>query len=299
LLLDEAGGDAEVYGEIGIRSAHAALGYWRQPEMTRSAFLPDPEGGTKRVYRTGDMGRLLSDGSIVFIGRKDFQVKIRGMRIELGEIESVLGQHAGVWEAVVIAREEVDSEGGLRIADSEDANPKSKIESLESAEKRLVAYVVCNDGQALTVDELRGFLKQKLPDYMVPSAFVFLDSLPLTLNGKVNRKALPAPDATRPELGRELVAPRTPVEEALAGIWAKVLKLERVGVRDNFFDLGGHSLLATQVMSRVRSVLKIELPLRDLFEFPTIAGLGERIETVIWAAKSREATSGEREEIRL
>jgi acyl carrier protein len=253
LLLDQAGRRAEVYGEIGIRSAHVALGYWQRPEMTGAAFVADPEGGAKRIYRAGDMGRLLPDGSIGFLGRKDFQVKIRGFRIELGEVEAVLSQHPGVRESIVLVRED------------------------QPGEKRLVGYVVLHQKQGLAIDELRSFLKQKLPDYMVPSAFVMLEALPLTPNGKVDRRSLPAPDQTRPELWEAFVAPRTPVEELLAGIWAEVLKLERVGVYDNFFDLGGHSLLAIQVVSRLRVAFQVELPLRSLFEAPTIAGLAVAI----------------------
>jgi acyl carrier protein len=147
----------------------------------------------------------------------------------------------------------------------------------QPGEKRLVGYVVLHQKQGLTIDELRSFLKQKLPDYMVPSAFVMLEALPLTPNGKVDRRSLPAPDQTRPELWEAFVAPRTPAEELLAGIWAEVLKLERVGVYDNFFDLGGHSLLAIQVVSRLRVAFQVELPLRSLFEAPTIAGLAVAI----------------------
>ncbi|MFQ5853582.1 MAG: amino acid adenylation domain-containing protein, partial [Candidatus Binatia bacterium] len=253
LLLDEAGEQAELYGEIGIRSAHVALGYWQKPELTKAAFLPDPDCGAKRIYRTGDMARLLPDGSIGFVGRKDFQIKIRGFRIELGEIEAVLGQHPAVLENVVISRED------------------------ESGEKRMVAYVVGNQDPAPTASELRGFLKEKLPDYTVPSSFVMLDSLPLTPNGKIDRRSLPAPDTARPELEGTFVAPRTAVEEKLARIWSEVLSVEQLGIYDNFFELGGHSLLATQVLSRVRNACHVELPLRTLFEKPTIGELAEVI----------------------
>jgi hypothetical protein len=177
----------------------------------------------------------------------DDQVKIRGYRIELREIEAVLGQHPTVQETVVLARE--DSPG----------------------DKRLVAYVVTSVGP-VEINALRDFLKQKLPDYMVPSAFVFLDAVPLTPNGKVDRQALPAPDQSRPDLENAFVAPRTAVEKVLAKIWSGILKLERVGIYDNFFELGGHSLLATQVMSRIHKALQVESPLRTLFETPTIAG---------------------------
>jgi acyl carrier protein len=183
----------------------------------------------------------------------DSQVKIRGYRIELGEIETVLSQHPAVLEAVVVAQN-------------------------DALDKRLVAYVVHRPGTDISVNELRGFLKHKLPDYMVPSVFVVLDALPLTPNGKIDRKALPAPDQSRPELEQGFVAPRTPVEELLTGIWAEVLKVEKVGIHDNFFDLGGHSLLATQVISRIRTPFRIDVPLRRLFEAPTVAGLAQAIQ---------------------
>lgn len=254
LLLNEAGEQTEIYGEIGIRSDHLAPGYWQNPEITEAAFFPDPEGGTKQIYRTGDMGRLLSDGSIAFTGRKDFQVKIRGIRIEPGEIEAALGQHPEVRECVVLAREDI----------------------LDG--KRLVVYIVVNQQRAPSTHDLRSFLKQKLPDYMVPSAFVYLDALPRTPNGKVDRKALPSPDQSVIGLEESYVAPRSSVEEILVGIWVDVLKLERVGIHDNFFELGGHSLLATQVISRLRNAIQIELPLRALFEAPTIASLAKGVE---------------------
>jgi amino acid adenylation domain-containing protein len=253
LLLNEAGEQTEIYGEIGIKSGHLALGYWQKPEITEAAFVPDPQGGTTRIYRTGDMGRLISDGTIAFTGRKDFQVKIRGVRIEPGEIEATLSQHPGVRECVVLARED------------------------DLDEKRLVAYIVANQ-QASSVHDLRRFLKEKLPNYMVPSAFVYLDALPRTPNGKVDRRALPSPDQSVIGLEGRYVAPRSYAEEILVGIWEEVLKLERVGIHDNFFDLGGHSLLATRVISRLGKAIQIELPLRALFEAPTIAGLAKGVE---------------------
>ena len=261
LLLDEAGRQAELYGEIGIRSAHVALGYWRKPEMTKAAFLPDPEGGTRRIYRTGDMGRLLPDGSIAFVGRKDGQVKIRGHRVELGEIESALREHPRVRESVVIAREDApgDPSAPLRTG------------------KRLVAYIVPGGRPGPSVSELREFLKERLPDYMVPSTLMMLETLPLTPNGKVDRKALPVPDQARPDLEKSFVAPRSPIEKLLAQIWAEVLGLERVGIHDNFFELGGHSLKATQVMSRLQDAFLVEMPLRTVFEAPTVADLAVAI----------------------
>ena len=253
VLLDGVGFDAEVYGEIGIRSAHVALGYWQRPELSEAAFRVDPHGGPRRLYRTGDIGRRLPDGSIGFLGRRDFQVKIRGFRIELGEIEAALGKHPAVRSSVVLFRE--DSAG----------------------EKQLTGYVV-GDNCVPAASNLRAHLKAKLPDYMVPSAFVVLEHLPLTRNGKIDRNALPAPDHGRPELDDTFVAARTAVEEGLANIWAEVLKLDKVGIQDNFFDLGGHSLLAVQIVSRIRSAFSIEIPLRTLFELPTVAEMAAMIE---------------------
>jgi len=265
LLLDQAGRVAEVYGEIAIRSPCVALGYWRKPELNQQVFLPDPERGNWRIYRTGDVGRLLPDGAIEWRGRKDHQVKLRGYRIELGEVETVLGGYPGVRESAVVLREE------------------------EPGEPRLVAYVVPDEqGQAPSPRELRSYLKERLLEYMVPSAFVVLEALPLTPNGKVDRRALPAPEVDRPELEEAFVAPRTPAEEALAGIWEEVLGLERVGIHDDFFDLGGHSLLAMQVVARLYRHFGVELPLRTLFEHPTVAGLAERIRVM---QQSRFASS--------
>ena len=204
---------------------------------------------------------LLSDGSIGFVGRKDFQVKIRGFRIELGEIEAVLEERLAVRASAVIARR--DSPG----------DPSAPLR----AGKRLVAYVVPNHELKPSRSELHTFLNQRLPDYMVPSVFVVLDKLPLTQTGKLDRRALPAPDQIRSDLEGAFVAPRSPVEEVLAGIWAKVLGLDQVGIHDNFFELGGHSLLATQVISRVRKTFQVEVPLRTLFEMPTIEEFAEVI----------------------
>jgi hypothetical protein len=205
------------------------------------------------MYRTGDLARYLPDENIEFIGRMDHQVKIRGFRIELGEIEAVLGQHPAIREVVATVREDTPGD------------------------KRLVAYIVASPDQPPGASDLRDFLKKKLPDYMLPSAFVPLQSLPLTPNGKVNRKALPAPDNERPDLARAFVAPRTALEEVLAQIWGDLLNLGRVGVHDNFFELGGHSLLATQAISRIREVFSPSLPMRALFESPTVAGLAESV----------------------
>jgi acyl carrier protein len=194
------------------------------------------------------------DGCLEFLGRKDSRVKIRGHSVEVAEIEAALLDLGNVKEAAVTALE------------------------LGQDDKRLVAYIVARHESFPSVDRLRAALAEALPDYMIPSTFVRLPALPLTPNGKLDRRALPEPDEERPDLDRAYEAPRTPVEEALAGIWAEILSLERVGVHDDFFELGGHSLLATRVISRVRDVFRVELPLRSLFEEPTVAGLAERIE---------------------
>ena len=245
-----------VIGELYIGGDSLARGYLDQPELSREKFISNPfikEAGA-RLYKTGDLARYHADGNIQFVGRIDDQVKVRGFRIEPGEIETILCRHPEVLECVVSARE--DATGG----------------------KRLVAHIVAGTAHDLDSRKLRDFLKEKLPEYMIPNAFVFLDSLPLTASGKVDRRALPASDGSRPDLAEAYLAPRNRTEELLAKIWAEVLKLERIGIHDNFFDLGGHSLLATQVASRIREALRIELPLRAMFETPTIAGLSNHIE---------------------
>jgi acyl carrier protein len=257
-LLDEGLNPVPVgmEGELYIGGDGLARGYLNRPDLTAERFIPDPFSKTPgaRLYKTGDRARRLPDGAIQFLGRNDFQVKLRGFRVELGEIETVLTSHPGVKEAVATVREE--------------------------GEKRLVGYIVAKE-PAPAPHELRRFLRERLPEYMVPSTFVFMDRLPLTPNGKLDRRALPVPEQTRPELEETFVAPRTPVEERVAGIWAEVLGLERVGVYDNFFNLGGHSLLATQVVSRVREAFQVETPLRVFFETPTVAGLAVAVEEVL------------------
>ena len=271
LVLNASQGLAGVgeLGEICVRTPYLAQGYLEDDALTQERFISNPftQLPGDRAYRTGDLGRYLPDGTLEFAGRNDQQVKIRGYRIEPGEIEAVLGQHAAVRETVVVAREEsVDAESGA-------ANSQSAIRNPHLSDKRLVAYVVANQDPPPSSGELRRFLKEKLPDYMVPSVFVTLDALPLTPNGKVDRRALPAPNLARPDLEEAFVIPWTPVQEVLAGIWAEVLKLEKVGVHDNFFELGGHSLLATQLISCVRDTFQVELPLRCLFENPTVEEL--------------------------
>ncbi|MFW5762801.1 MAG: amino acid adenylation domain-containing protein [Coleofasciculus sp.] len=240
-----------VPGELYIGGNNLARGYLNQPELTNERFIPNPfsHESESRLYKTGDLARYLPDGTIEFLGRIDNQIKIRGFRIEPGEIESVLRQNPEVQDVAVLVRE--DDSGG----------------------KRLVAYVIPRQGKTFNTSELRHFLKEKLPDYMMPSAFVLLKNLPLTANGKVDFQVLRSLEITRPDLEDAFVTPRTPVEESLARTWAELLRLEQVGVHDNFFDLGGHSLLVTQVVSRLRDTFAVELPLSNFFDAPTIADL--------------------------
>jgi amino acid adenylation domain-containing protein len=240
-----------VPGELCIGGAGLARGYLHDGGLTAARFVPNPLSNTPgaRLYKTGDRARFLPDRSIEFLGRADHQIKLRGFRVELGEVETALGQHPGVREAVVMARQ--DGPGTIN----------------------LVAYVVPNRQPVPAVQELRRSLRERLPDHMVPAAFVFLQALPLTANGKVDRQALPAPGQTAGQPPGLFVPPRTAVEEVLAGIWTELLGREQVSVHDNFFELGGHSLLGIQVLSRVRQAFRVELPPRDLFEAPTVAGL--------------------------
>ncbi len=226
-----------VSGELHIGGASLARGYLNRPELTAERFIPNPFSDEPRacLYKTGDLARYLPDGNIEFLGRIDHQVKIRGFRIELGEIEAILGQHPAVQETVVMAREDIPGE------------------------KQLAAYLVANKESAASISELRSFLKEKLPDYMVPSAFVLLDALPLTPNGKVDRQALPVPDQARLEVGESREAPRTPLESLIAEIWQDVLHVDRVSVYDNFFDLGGHSLLSLQVVAKLEKSIGLQI----------------------------------------
>ncbi|MEG5160081.1 amino acid adenylation domain-containing protein [Microcoleus sp. AT3-A2] len=248
-----------VAGELYIAGAGLARGYLNQPELTAEKFIcksltQEPE---TRLYKTGDLARYLPDGNIEFIDRVDRQVKLRGFRIELGEIEAGLSHHPSVREAAVLLQEN------------------------EPGNQRLVAYIVSQSKPSIQdsqlIESLRSFLKEKLPEYMIPSAFVVLKALPLTPNGKIDRQALPAPSIAA-NFTDTFVGPRTPGEEILAEIWSQLLNLQKVGIHDNFFDLGGHSLLITQLLAKVRESFQVELPLRVLFEAPTVAGLAEKIE---------------------
>jgi amino acid adenylation domain-containing protein/non-ribosomal peptide synthase protein (TIGR01720 family) len=266
-------------GELCIGGDGLAREYLRRPELTAEKFIPNPfsDKPGERLYRTGDLVRYRPDGTLEFLGRIDHQVKIRGFRIELTEIEAVLGQHPAVQDAVVLAREDMVVGEKMLVAY---VAPKDEGPSMTDEE----ASVARSGASSLVAGELRSYLQRKLPEYMVPSAFVMLNRLPLTPNGKVDRRALPAPDSSDQELNGNHAAPRTPLEEMLAGIWAQVLGRKQAGIHDNFFDAGGHSLLATQLMSRVRDAFHVELPLRALFEAPTIAGLARAIDQATRAA---------------
>ena len=246
-------------GELLIGGDGLARGYLNQPELTAEKFVPHPfsEEAGARLYRTGDLARFLPDGAIEFIGRRDRQVKIRGFRIELGEIEAALGQHRTVRQAVVMAS------------------------GTDATDKRLVAYIVPEDGATLTLAEINSFLKQRLPEHMLPSAVVSIAEMPLSPNGKVNRQALPSHEHAIPALEDGYLAPRTPVEEILTRLWAELLKIERVSLDGDFFELGGHSLLATQLISRVRAHFGVELALGTLFDAPTVAAQAAQVEAAL------------------
>ena len=244
-----------VTGELYIGGIGLARGYLNRPDLTAERFVPDPFGIAGRLYRTGDLARYRADGNVDYLGRSDYQVKIRGLRIELGEIEAVLMQHGDVREAVTVVRE--DTPGN----------------------KQLIAYVVKNSDIDLDREALRLFLKARLPEYMLPTTFISIVHLPLSANGKLDRAALPAPALEHSST--QFVAPRTPTEEALAGLWAEVLGLEQVGIQDDFFKLGGHSLLAAQLMARIRLAFGIDLPLSVLLDSATIAGMSPAVEQAI------------------
>jgi len=262
-----------VAGELYVGGIGVGRGYIHDADRTAAAFVRDPfsSEANARLYKTGDKARYLSDGNIEYLGRLDYQVKIRGFRIELGEIEAVLERHPSVKQCVVVDRAD------------------------RSGNKKLVAYAVLDKSSAsngaITGIDLRRFMNDKLPDYMVPSAFVLLDEMPLTPNGKVNRKALPAPDDVLGMTQIEVVSPRTDTERALVDIWAEVLSVpkSRVGITSDFFELGGHSLLATQAASRIRQTFQIDLPLRTYFNEPTIADLAEYVDATRWALTSTDA----------
>jgi acyl carrier protein len=264
-----------VPGELCVAGAGVARGYLGRPDLTAERFLPDAFAAAAgapgaRLYRTGDLVRWLPSGQLEFLGRTDRQVKIRGFRVELGEIEAALAEHPAVREAAVLARED------------------------QPGERRLVAYVAPHSKGEAAAGELRAFLELRLPAHLVPAAFVTLAALPLNASGKVDRQALPAPDASRPALAAAYVAPATPAEEGVAAIWCEVLGLERVGAHDDFYELGGHSLLLPQVMHRLRRDFQVEVPLRTLAEETTVARLALTVEELLLEQIERElALSGD------
>jgi amino acid adenylation domain-containing protein len=272
ILIDQYGQPCAVgdVGEIYIRTPYRSFGYYGEPELTKQVFVPNPFSNdpTDLVHKTGDYGRLLQTGDLEHLGRRDQQVQVRGVRVELGEIENLLRAHQAVADVAVIDRD--DAEGN----------------------KFLVAYVAMTNGTGSAV--LREYLAQQLPEAMVPSAFVELDQLPRTLNGKIDRKALPALELWQARRELEDAAPRGPVEEIVAGIWGEVLKLPAIGRADDFFNLGGHSLLVTHVIMRVRDILKVEMPIRSVFEAPTVAQFAELISKQISEGKQGELSEIER-----
>jgi amino acid adenylation domain-containing protein len=247
-----------ITGELYIGGDGIALGYHNRSELNKESFLPNPfNQDNGRLYKTGDLVRYLSDGTIEFLGRVDHQVKLRGFRIELGEIESVLVQYSGINEALVTVRAD------------------------QSGDRRLVAYLINPQHKPANVKEIRHYLKKKLPEYMVPSAFVFLDKFPLTPNGKIDRKALPAPDQIRPAFEQTYVPPRSPIEEMLVAIWREVLNVDRIGIHDNFFELGGHSLLAIMLCTKIEAQIGKPISVELIFKFPTINRLSGTLENYV------------------
>jgi long-subunit acyl-CoA synthetase (AMP-forming) len=244
-----------VTGELYIGGAGVARGYMNRPDLNKDRFIADPFSGQidSRLYKTGDLARYRKDGILEYFGRVDNQVKVRGYRIELGEIEATLASDPRVKSCAVLVRED------------------------EPGNKQLVGYVVPREGQAPTAEEMQQFVKQKLPEYMAPSQFVFMDSIPLTTNGKVDRKALPAPTYGNISEGKDFAAPHTETEKAIADIWSKLMKLERIGIHDDFFDFGGHSLMAMKMVSQIEERFGVNLPLAEFLEEPTIAGLAKKV----------------------
>jgi len=256
LLLDASGAAAgfKQTGEIVVRSRYMATGYWRRPDLTEAKFKPDPLGGEERIYLTGDLGLMLPDGCLIHKGRKDFRVKVRGYSVEIAEIERALLSHPAIAEAAVVARKTA------------------------SGETRLAAYLTCTRRPPLTYGELYRFLNEKLADYMIPAAFVVLDAMPHLPSGKVDRRSLPDPGKNRPPLDAPFLAPRDSVEAQLTRIWSDILGIDPIGVEDNFFDLGGHSLAATRVVCQVIQHFRLELPVKSLFQSPTVAAMAAIIQ---------------------
>jgi amino acid adenylation domain-containing protein len=254
-LIDDTGAavSSDAVGEIVVKGRYVAPGYWRRPDLSREKFIADAEGGDRRIFYSGDLGRLRADGCLHHLGRKDFQLKVRGYRVEAGEIEALLRVQQNVKEALVATCGSAAS----------------------AVHDRLVAYIVGFEKPFPTISALQKAVRDKLPAYMVPTDFIFLDSLPLTPNGKIDRSALPAPRGSRPDLEVVYTEPRSDIERLLAEIWAEVLAIDPVGIHDDFFDLGGHSLAASRVISRVLQKFALNLPIRALFDAPTVARMAE------------------------
>ena len=271
LVLDEHGKQvgSNQPGEIAVRSRYLSSGYWGRPELTQEKFFSGPQTEEERLYLTGDLGQFSDDGCLELLGRKDFQVKIRSFRVNVGEVEAELAVHPGVKEVAVIGKKD------------------------HSENTRLVAYLVPHSRPAPTVSSLRAFLKDRLPDHMIPTTFVTLDKLPLLSAGKVDRRALPDPGNARPELDTPHVTPHTAIERELWRIWTEVLGLGQIGVHDNFFDLGGDSLTATRVVSQVIKAFQLDLPVKSLFDSPTVA------EMAIVVAQNQAKKVGQEELARL
>ncbi|MGL5832446.1 MAG: non-ribosomal peptide synthetase, partial [Waterburya sp.] len=254
--------------ELHIGGVGLALGYLNRPELTAEKFILNPfsDDKSQRLYKTGDYARYLPDGNIEFLGRIDHQVKIRGYRLELGEIETTLNQHPGVKQTVAIAREDVPGD------------------------KRLVAYVVLKSEPITNINELREFLLDKLPEYKIPSAFVVLETIPLTPNGKIDRKALPQLTSLRPKIKVDFMMPQNETEKTISKIWQKALQLEQVGIDDNFFELGGHSLILIEIHKQLEEIFGKQISIVELFQFPTIKSLARRLtqKPSIEAAEKKE-----------
>ena len=255
VLLDDSGREVEPgdIGEIAVKGRDLSLGYWQNPELTETKLIDDLSTDNQQTYLTGDLGRRMSDGMIVHLGRKDLMVKVRGYRVDLTEIERALSTHGQIQEGVVSAWER--HPGNVSLA----------------------GYIVTQPESALSAKDLRVFLRNKLPDFMIPSTFTFVQSLPLT-NGKIDRKALPNPDNKRPDMPAAYVPPRSVIESCLGEIWAEVLEIHPVGIHDNFFELGGHSLAALRIISRVIKTFQLELPVKALFDAPTVAQMAALID---------------------
>jgi len=259
LLLDGSGNEVKPgeAGEIAVRGEHLSPGYWKRPELTRERFLPGGGSGSRRIYRTGDLGRFLPDGSLLHLGREDFQVKIRGNRVEVGEVEAALLHHPGIKDAAVLGQPRDDGD------------------------VRLVGYVVPTGTAPPRSDGLASFLRRRLPDHMVPVDFVFLQDLPVTPNGKIDRRALPRHGPGIPTAAIPLERPRNETEELLAGLWTEILRIPPKSIHDDFFALGGDSLSAARLMGRIHATLRVELPIGVVFDASTIARLAQRIAAAV------------------